>query len=115
MHTAAHTIRKILIRDSRSDLPSERDAGARSSSVGVVDPSLGWSSDVSIKKSHFCLLLKPQISLHSESDAGSTLVLGAMSASLQSFTIMDDLHADDAVTGHIMSRYEIATHLSLLY
>ncbi|KDQ20607.1 hypothetical protein BOTBODRAFT_124283 [Botryobasidium botryosum FD-172 SS1] len=101
---AAHTLRKMLLRDDRAELPEDKEAGGRCSSTAIFDPSSGWSDDVSIKKSHFCLLLKPQISLQSEHEGGSVLTLGAMSASLQTFTIMDEQHADDAVTGHIMNR-----------
>ncbi|KZT20386.1 hypothetical protein NEOLEDRAFT_1122781 [Neolentinus lepideus HHB14362 ss-1] len=71
---------------------------------GVVDPLGGYSDGVSLRKSHFCLLLKPQIVLRSEASTNSVCVLAAVQAKLQSFAIMDDANSEDPVSGKILTR-----------
>lgn len=68
------------------------------------DPLKGWSKGVSLRKGHFCLLLKPQIVLRSEANAESVCVLAAVQGKLQTYNIMDDANADDPVSGKVMSR-----------
>jgi hypothetical protein len=86
---------------------------ASTSTSSRIDPSEGWSDGVSIRKSHLCLLLKPQFCLQMEHRNGakgekelppSTVVISTTSASLQSFDVVDNEHADDPVNGHIMVR-----------
>ncbi|KAF4601061.1 hypothetical protein EYR38_005710 [Pleurotus pulmonarius] len=97
---AASALRKILSGDTPktsvevSDLPSADN----------VDPLHGWSDGVSLMKSHFFLLLKPQIVLRSEKELGSVLILAAVQAKLQLFHIMDKSNVDDPVSGKVMSR-----------
>lgn len=81
----------------------------------VVDPLSGWSNGVSLRKSHFGLLLKPQIVLRSEGSGStdSVLVLAAVQAKLQSFAIMDDANAEDPISGKVMSRYAPALLIRL--
>jgi hypothetical protein len=97
---AAHALRKILtgertVHVSEDHLPQVQDA---------MDPLSGWSDGVTLRKSHFCLLLKPQIVLRSEANADSVCVLAAVQAKLQSFAIMDESNVEDPVSGKIMSR-----------
>lgn len=95
---------------------------ASTSTSGRIDPSEGWSDGVSICKSHFCLLLKPQFCLQVEHRNGakgekdlppSTVVISATSASLQSFAVVDNEHADDPINGHIMVR--LGTPFSVVF
>jgi hypothetical protein len=100
---AAQALRKIIKGDSAK--PSlEVPSGVPSQVPGIVDPLKGWSDGVSLWKSHFCILLKPQIVLRSEGTPESVLVLAAVQAKLQSFAIMDELNAEDPISGKVMSR-----------
>lgn len=65
----------------------------------------GWSEGVSLRKSHFCLLLKPQIVMRGE-DPKDSIILAAVQARLQVFAIMDNNNVNDPVSGKIMSRCE---------
>ncbi len=56
------------------------------------------------QKSHLCILLKPQIALHSEGVEEAVVYVAAMEASLRSFTVLDLDHIDDPVNGYIMRR-----------
>ncbi|TFK23245.1 hypothetical protein FA15DRAFT_705606 [Coprinopsis marcescibilis] len=67
------------------------------------DPLDGWEGGISLRKSHCCLLLKPQIVLRG-SDAKDTCIIAASQAKLQSYAIMDKLNSDDPVSGKVMSR-----------
>jgi hypothetical protein len=71
--------------------------------LDVVDPLNGWSNGISLRKSHCCLLLKPQIVMSGQEPKDACIV-AAVQAKLQSFVIMDDSHADDPISGKIMSR-----------
>ena len=84
------------IQVSEDPLPDDPDR---------VDPLSGWSDGVSLSKSHFCLLLKPQIVLRSETDVDHICVLAAVQAKLQTFAIMDVSNAEDPISGKVMSRY----------
>ena len=68
------------------------------------DPMAGWDEGVFLRKSHFCLLLKPQIVLRSETSADSVLILAAVHGKLQTYAIMDTANADDPVSGRVMTR-----------
>jgi hypothetical protein len=74
------------------------------SSKGDIDPLDGWSDGVSLRKSHCCLLLKPQVVLRNRSELEETCVISALQAKLQSFAIMDELNAEDPISGKVMSR-----------
>jgi hypothetical protein len=101
---AAHVLRKILSGDKGSSTAVHSSEGHLPQVVDVIDPLNGWSNGVSLRKSHFCLLLKPQIVLRSETNVDSVCVLAAVQAKLQSFHIMDDFNVEDPVSGKIMSR-----------
>lgn len=101
---AALAVRKILgggdgARTSVEVAPEQTGEQADSN-----DPLKGWSEGVSLSKAHFCLLLKPQIVLRSESSAESVCVLAAVQGKLQSYDILDEANADDPVSGRVMSR-----------
>ena len=70
------------------------------------DPMEGWSEGVSLRKSHFGLLLKPQVILKTDTKGDEACVLAAMQATLQSFAIIDKEHTEDPISGKVMSRYE---------
>ncbi|KAH8105900.1 golgi-body localization protein domain-containing protein [Cristinia sonorae] len=70
----------------------------------ATDPMSGWEEGVSLRKSHFCLLLKPQIVLRSETSAENVLILAAVHGKLQTYGIMDIVNADDPVSGKVMTR-----------
>lgn len=72
-----------------------------------LNPLEGWKEGVSLKQSHFCVLLKPQIVLHSESSEDSTCVVAAGVTSFKINNIMDNENADDPINGNIMSRYAL--------
>jgi len=69
-----------------------------------LNPLEGWKEGVSLKQSHFCVLLKPQIVLHSESSEDSTCVVAAGVTRLKINNIMDNENADDPINGGIMNR-----------
>jgi hypothetical protein len=100
---AATAFRKIFA-DTRQKPSSELAEAIPLQDPAPIDPLCGWSEGVSLRKSHFCLLLKPQIVLRSEVGADSTCILAAIQAKGQCFRIMDNLNAEDPVCGKIMSR-----------
>jgi len=99
---AASAIRKIIKGDNHTrtsvDVQSEDVQG-----LGTPDPMDGWAEGVSLAKSHYCLLLKPQIVLRGETSTDACIV-AASQAKLQSFAIMDLGNFDDPVSGKVMSR-----------
>ncbi|EMD40776.1 hypothetical protein CERSUDRAFT_111360 [Gelatoporia subvermispora B] len=97
---AAMAVRKLLVGDHDPSTPIERCHH----DPAQADPLDGWSKGVSLRKSHICLLLKPQIVLRSESNAESVCVLAAVQGKLKSVAVMDDSNADDPVSGKVMSR-----------
>lgn len=101
--TAASALRKILTGDNGPKSSVEICEETPSQPPGVVDPLNGWSDGVSVRRSHFCLLLWPQIVLRSEE---SVCVLAAIQAKLQSFAIMDDSNMEDPISGQVMSRWD---------
>ena len=76
-----------------------------------LNPLEGWKEGVSLRQSHFCILLKPQIVLHSESSEKSTCVVAAGVAKLKINNIMDDENADDPINGTIMSRWGFSGYI----
>lgn len=105
---AAQALKKILIGDGNgsADVHSSQDAG--SSGHAYFNPMSGWSNDtVTQNKSHFCLLLKPQIVLRSEAAKDSILVLAALQGTLQSHNILDTANIDDPISGRVMTRYDV--------
>lgn len=104
---AASALRRILTRERGS---TSLDIQSEVPPVPLeVNPLDGWEEGVILRKSHFCLLLKPQIILlNTESSNGiaeaSTVVLAAVQAKLQSFKIMDASNLEDAVSGTIITR-----------
>ncbi|OCH92936.1 hypothetical protein OBBRIDRAFT_802282 [Obba rivulosa] len=97
---AAMAVRKFLAGDQDSNAAIQHS----DQDPALLDPLDGWTEGVSLRKSHICLLLKPQIVLRSETSAESVCVLTAVQGKLKSFAIMDDSNADDPVSGKVMSR-----------
>lgn len=103
---AAHALRKILAHHESDGGPSQGTLILDADEDEHFDPMAGWSDEaVSRNKSHFCLLLKPQIVLRSEMTKDSMVVLAALQATLQSHTILDVANIDDPVSGRVMTRY----------
>ncbi|PFH52812.1 hypothetical protein AMATHDRAFT_139321 [Amanita thiersii Skay4041] len=99
---ATSVLRKLLRGDNqKSSVVPVTDPTFES--LESIDPMSGWFGGVTLKKSHFCLLLKPQVVLRGELDS-EACVVAAMQAKLQSYAIMDDMNASDPVSGKIMSR-----------
>lgn len=100
---AASALRKILKGDStKASLDSSQDLNKEQSTT-TIDPLEGWADNVSLKKSHCCLLLKAQIVMNGES-IKDTVIIAAPQAKLQSFAIMDKSNLDDPISGKVMSR-----------
>lgn len=105
-HVAASAIRKIVGDAFKSGSDNSKIHVTKAETSAHFDPMDGWSESVSLRKSHCCLLLKPQIVLRNRGEVDETCVVAALQAKLQSFAIMDDANADDPVTGKIMTRLE---------
>ncbi|KAI6163026.1 golgi-body localization protein domain-containing protein [Pisolithus thermaeus] len=100
---AASALRRILTKE-RGSTSLDIQSGVPPSPL-EVNPMDGWDDGVILRKSHFCLLLKPQIILLStEIGEASTVVLAAVQAKLQSFKIMDASNLEDPVSGTIITR-----------
>lgn len=100
---AASAIRRILTKE-RGSTSLDVQSGVPPAPL-EVNPMDGWDDGVILRKSHFCLLLKPQIILLStEIGEASTVVLAAVQAKLQSFKIMDASNLEDPVSGTIITR-----------
>jgi hypothetical protein len=104
---AAHALRRILTGDGGSNIAVHVAKDHLPQAPDAMDPLSGWSDGISLRKSHFCLLLKPQIVLQSKTNVDSVCVLAAVQAKLQSFAIMDDSNVEDPISGKIMSRYAL--------
>jgi hypothetical protein len=97
---AASAFRKILKGDGNTKVSIDVNRAAGEN----PDPLDGWFEGVSLTKSHYCLLLKPQIVLRGETSTEACIVAAAQ-AKLQSFAIMDLANFDDPASGTVMSRY----------
>ncbi|THH02741.1 hypothetical protein EW026_g149 [Hermanssonia centrifuga] len=102
--TATQAVRKILGGgDGGPSTSVESSSEPLFHTPDNRDPLKGWSKGVSLRKGHFCLLLKPQLILRSETSTESVCVLTAVQGNLQTYHIMDDVNADDPVSGKIMN------------
>lgn len=97
---AASAIRKMLKGDGNTKTSIDINQDTNED----PDPMDGWSEGVSLTKSHYCLLLKPQIVLRGETSTEACIVAAAQ-AKLQSFAIMDLANFNDPASGKVMSRY----------
>jgi hypothetical protein len=105
-HHAANAFKRMLNPNPRISVlmaNDKRDA-RQQAATSDMDPLDGWSDGVSLTKSHFCLLLKPQIVMQSDVSDSSVCVLAAVQATARAYAIMDDSNADDPVSGKIMTR-----------
>ncbi|GLB33910.1 putative RNA pol II promoter Fmp27 protein [Lyophyllum shimeji] len=100
---AASALKKMLKGDSSKPSVEISTSKEPAPSLEEFDPLEGWSEGLSLRKSHCCLLLKPQVVLRGEGSKGA-LVVAAVQAKLQAYTIMDDSNADDPICGKVMSR-----------
>ena len=100
---AASALRKMLKGDNNTKISLDISRDRSDQTPGKVEPLDGWAEGVSLRKSHCCLLLKPQIVLRGDT-AADTCIVAAAQAKLQSFAIMDLLNLDDPISGKVMSR-----------
>ncbi|KAG6857080.1 hypothetical protein H0H87_009641 [Tephrocybe sp. NHM501043] len=101
---AASALKKIFKSDTGKpsvELTTGKDTAA--APPEKFDALHGWSEGVSLRKSHCCLLLKPQIIMKAE-DSKDSIIVAAVQAKLQVCAIMDDNNADDPISGKVMSR-----------
>lgn len=102
---AAQAVRKILGGGDHGQRASvELLLEPNAQHPDARDPLKGWSEGVSLSRAHFCLLLKPQVVLRSETNAEAVCVLAAVQGKLQSYHVLDDANVDDPVSGRVMSR-----------
>ena len=103
---AASALRKIFKSDlGKPSVDISTDQARATRPTEKFNALDGWSEGVSLRKSHFCLLLKPQIVMGGENPQDSIIVT-ALQASLQVFAVMDNNNVDDPISGKIMSRCE---------
>jgi hypothetical protein len=102
---AIQSLRKSLGRENETEVADTILRDSIDSVQSTLDPMEGWGEGVSLRRSHFCVLLKPQVVLQSETNTDSVCVVAAGLAKLQTNVILDDSNADDPVSGKIMSRY----------
>ncbi|KZT12507.1 uncharacterized protein LAESUDRAFT_638973 [Laetiporus sulphureus 93-53] len=109
---AAIAVRNFLGRDGMSDTIVDTTEDSVWDNAKPIDPLNGWTEGVTLRRSHFCLLLKPQIVLRregtSDPDPESVCVLTAVQGKLKSFAILDEANVDDPVIGKIMNRHVLA-------
>jgi len=103
-NAAANALRRMLTVEAGPRVSVLMSDEPTPPSSGSVNPLAGWSDGVSLNKSHFVLLLKPQIVLRSESNSRSVCILAAVQAKSQAFNILDDSNADDPISGRVMTR-----------
>ncbi|KIO32802.1 hypothetical protein M407DRAFT_18267 [Tulasnella calospora MUT 4182] len=96
---AATALRRILTADSGNEEHVHSDTEET-------------ASRITQEKSHFCVLLKPQIALHNEEEEDAVIHIAAMEASLTSHTLIDPDYIDDAVNGYDFpfNRHKIKLH-----
>jgi len=75
------------------------------------DPLHGWGEEAALSRSHYGIVIKPQVVMQSNKFVDACLIVAASDVSLQNFHILDVHNQDDPITGHIMSRYETRTYL----
>ncbi|KAF9268076.1 hypothetical protein L218DRAFT_994841 [Marasmius fiardii PR-910] len=101
---AATAIRKIFAGEGvKSSERTSVQITRSTPSSRPLDPMGGWSDGVSLRKSHCCLLLKPQIVLRNREVEKDICVVTAVQAKLQSFAIMDDSNLDDPISGKVIT------------
>lgn len=99
---AAHALKILTGNESKN---YEGGVEAETSSQDDFNPLDGWSEAVSLNKTHFCLLLKPQCILRSEASEDSVIILAAAQATLQAYSILDTANIDDPISGRVMTRW----------
>ena len=99
---AALAMRNLFFGDGSSS-PSQ-NSQMRSPDPRSQDPLEGWADGVSLRKGHFCLLLKPQVILRSAESREAICVLAAIHGILKTYAIMDDVNIDDPACGKIMNK-----------
>jgi hypothetical protein len=70
-----------------------------------IDPTAALLDTYSVQKGHFLILIKPQITLHSDVDSEATMLLAIESAVFRGFTVLDNECVGDPINSHVMHRY----------
>ncbi|KAJ9480159.1 Protein FMP27, mitochondrial [Pseudozyma hubeiensis] len=89
---------------SKTGMGSRPDETGTSSDDGEFRPTDGISDDFNVAKSNVCLLLKPQVVLRSDIDDNSTVIVTALRARLQNYTVQDESCAEDSVNAIVLRR-----------
>lgn len=101
--TAAIAMKNLFFGDGSASQSSQASQ-THSPDTIAREPLDGWSDGVSLRKGHFCLLLKPQVILRSAESKEAICILAAIHGTLKTFAIMDDANAEDPACGKIMNR-----------
>ncbi|GAC93156.1 potential mitochondrial protein Fmp27 [Pseudozyma hubeiensis SY62] len=89
---------------SKTGMGSRPDETGTSNDDGEFRPTDGISDDFNVAKSNVCLLLKPQVVLRSDIDDNSTVIVTALRARLQNYTVQDESCAEDSVNAIVLRR-----------
>lgn len=107
----AQGLLKLLVPESDSkDRQASEEASAASaipptgSLDGELDPYAGLPDAYTVDKSHYLMLMGPQISLVSEADQDSRVLLAATIATFRGFTVKDPEILSSDVNATVMHR-----------
>lgn len=107
-NAVAKELLKLVMGDSdkRDDDEQEESTGETPNlSPGQKgDPHVGLPKEYTVSKSHYLLLLGPQLALSSDLDAKSTILFTMDVAIFKGYTIGDDEFVGDPVNSRVMHR-----------
>jgi len=107
-NAVAKELLKLVMGDSdkRDDDEQEESRGETPNlSPGQKgDPHVGLPKEYTVSKSHYLLLLGPQLALSSDLDAKSTILFTMDVAIFKGYTIGDDEFVGDPVNSRVMHR-----------
>jgi hypothetical protein len=107
-NAVAKELLKLVMGDN-----DKRDDDEREESTGDTpnlppgqkgDPHVGIPKEYTVSKSHYLLLLGPQLALSSDLDAKSTILFTMDVAIFKGYTIGDDEFVGDPVNSRVMHR-----------
>ena len=83
--------------------PEVRKAQEAVAGPADVDHSIGIFEQTDTRRTHFCLLFKPQIVLRSNLDDESVIIISANDVAIQMANVMDK-KIEDPVNGHMLTK-----------
>jgi hypothetical protein len=112
-NVVAKELLKLVLGDSskEQDVGNNEQDGHRASAPEDLDPHAGLPDKYSVAKSHYLLLMGPQLALSSEVDRDSTILFAMETASFKGYTVTDDDFVGDAVNSRLMHRYVNAVRM----